>query len=230
MRLPICKQYLLFIALLCCAFQLRSQKVGLVLSGGGASGMCHIGVLKALEENNIPIDYICGTSIGGLIGAYYATGYTPEEIEYLVRTYFFQSITKGELPAKYEYMLKKRNDFAAWLTFKVKLRDNALKNLLTNVINSVPIDYYLMETFTGVSNRVYNNFDSLLVPFRCVAADVESKKSVIFRKGDLPSAVRASMSYPFYLRPIFIEGKLLFDGGLYNNFPTDVMLEDFNPD
>jgi NTE family protein len=230
MRLSICKPYFFFSALLCCALYARSQKVGLVLSGGGASGMCHIGVLKALEENNIPIDYICGTSIGGLIGAYYATGYTPAEIEYLVRTYFFQSITKGELPAKYEYMLKKRNDYAAWLTFKVKLRDNAIKNLPTNVINSVPIDYYLMETFTGVSNKVHNDFDSLLVPFRCVAADVESKKSVIFRKGDLPSAIRASMSYPFYLRPISIDDKLLFDGGLYNNFPSDVMLEDFHPD
>jgi NTE family protein len=98
------------------------------------------------------------------------------------------------------------------------------------VVNSVPIDYYLMELFAGVSNKVHNNFDSLLVPFRCVAADVESKKTVVFKKGDLPSAVRASMSYPFYLKPISIDGKLLFDGGLYNNFPTDVMMDEFKPD
>lgn len=201
-----------------------------MLSGGGASGLCHVGVMKALEENNIPIDYICGTSIGGLIGAYYAIGYSPKEIEDLVKTTFFQSITRGDLPVKYEYMIKKREDFAAWFTLKYNFKDNYLKNLPTNVINSVPIDYYLMETFTGVSNKFNNNFDSLFVPYRCVAADVENKKPVIFKNGDLPSAIRASMSYPFYLRPISLEGHLLFDGGLYNNFPTDVMVKDFNPD
>ena len=87
-----------------------------------------------------------------------------------------------------------------------------------------------METFCGVSNSVNNNFDSLFVPFRCIASDVENKQAVVFGKGDLSSSVRASMSYPFYLRPISINGKLLFDGGLYNNFPTDVMTNDFKPD
>lgn len=192
--------------------------------------MCHVGVLKALEENNIPVDYVCGTSIGGLIGAYYAVGYSPKEIEKLVKTAFFGSILRGELPVKYEYMVKKRNDYAAWVTFKYDFRDDYLKNLPTNVINSMPIDYYLMETFTGVANKMHNNFDSLFVPFRCVAADIECKQPVIFKNGDLPSAVRASMSYPFYLRPISIDGKLLFDGGLYDNFPTDVMQNDFKPD
>jgi NTE family protein len=127
-------------------------------------------------------------------------------------------------------MIKKRNDYAAWLTLKYNFRDTYLKNLPTNVINSVPIDYYLMETFSGVASHFRNNFDSLFVPFRCVAADIENKKSVIFKGGDLPSALRSSMSYPFYLRPISIDGHLLFDGGLYNNFPTDVMLRDFSPD
>ena len=211
-------------------FSLKSQKIGLVLSGGGASGLCHVGVLKALEENNIPIDYICGTSIGGLIGAYYAIGYSPTEIEAIVKTSFFQSVTRGDLPVKYEYMIKKRKDFASWFTLKYNFKDNYIKNLPTNVINSIPIDYYLMETFTGVSNRFNNNFDSLFIPFRCIAADVENKQSVVFKNGDLPSSIRASMSYPFYLRPISIDDKLMFDGGLYNNFPTDVMLKEFNPD
>ena len=212
------------------AFPVNAQKIGLVLSGGGASGLCHVGVLKALEESNIPVDYICGTSIGALIGAYYAVGYSPSEIEDIVRTTFFQSITRGDLPIKYEYMIKKREDFAAWFTLKYNFKNNYLKNIPTNFINSVPIDYYLMETFTGVSNRVNNQFDSLFVPFRCVASDVENKKTVVFLDGDLPSSIRASMSYPLYLRPILIDDKLLFDGGLYNNFPTDVMLKDFNPD
>lgn len=208
----------------------KSQKIGLVLSGGGASGLSHIGVLKALEENSIPIDYVCGTSIGGLIGAYYATGYSPTEIENLVKTSFFQSITQGDLPTKYEYLIKKREDYGAWLSFKYNFKTTYLKNLPTNVINSVPIDYYLMETFTGASNGANNNFDSLFIPFRCVAADVENKQTIVFRNGDLPSSIRASISYPFYLRPISLDGKLLFDGGLYNNFPNDVMLKEFNPD
>ena len=212
------------------AMQFKAQKVGLVLSGGGASGLCHIGVLKALEENGIPVDYVAGTSIGSLIGAYYAVGYSPAEIEEIVKTTFFQSITRGDLPAKYYYLIKQREDFASWLTFKFNLTDNYLKNLPTNVINSIPIDYYLMETFTGAANHVDNNFDSLMVPFRCLASDVSSKRSVMFKSGDLPSALRASMSYPFYLRPISINGKLLFDGGLYNNFPTDVMKKEFAPD
>ena len=221
---------LVFLHILLSNSLLKGQKVGLVLSGGGASGLSHIGVLKALEENEIPIDYISGTSIGSLIGAYYSIGYTPQEIENVVKTSFFQSITKGDLPAKYEYMVKKREDYASWLTFKLNFKDHYLKNLPTNVINSIPIDYYLMETFTGVSNSVKNNFDSLFVPFRCIASDVQNKKTIVFKNGDLSSSVRASMSYPFYLRPISIDGKLLFDGGLYNNFPTDVMYNDFNPD
>lgn len=219
----------IFLSLLLC-FRLPAQKVGLVLSGGGASGMCHVGVLKALEENQIPIDYITGTSIGGLIGAYYACGYSPAQIELIVKTYYFQSILRGNLPAKYEYMIKKREDYAGWISLKYDFKDDILKNLPTNVINSIPIDYYLMETFTGASNKVNRNYDSLFVPFRCVAADVENKKSIVFSNGDLPSAIRASMSYPFYLSPISIEGKLLFDGGLYNNFPADIMIQDFHPD
>lgn len=210
--------------------RINAQKIGLVLSGGGASGLTHIGVLKALEENNIPVDYITGTSIGSIIGAYYAVGYTPAEIEQVVRHSFFQSITRGDLPAKYDYLLKRREDFASWFTYKIDLRDNYLKNLPTNVINSIPIDYYLMETFTGAANHVNNNFDSLLVPFRCIASDVLNKKTVLFKNGDLPTALRASMSYPFYLRPISVDGKLLFDGGLYDNFPTDIMQKEFAPD
>lgn len=207
-----------------------AQKVGLVLSGGGSSGIAHVGVLKALEENNIPIDYITGTSIGSLIGAYYAAGYTPNEIEKMVKSSFFQQITQGDMPPKYTYLLKKRQDYASWLSFKVALSNKLINSLPTNVINSVPIDFYLMETFAGVNALSHNNFDSLLVPFRCVASDVEKKQLVIFKDGDLSSSIRASMSYPFYLRPINVNGRLLFDGGLYNNFPTDVMYDEFYPD
>lgn len=223
-------KYFLLLSAVFSLFPLWSQKVGLVLSGGGSSGLSHIGVIKALEENNIPIDYITGTSIGSLIGAYYAAGYSPAEMEALVKSNFFQQITRGDIPAKYTYFLKKRDDYASWQSFKVSLNTKFINNLPTNVINSVPIDYYLMEKFSGADAEAGNNFDSLLVPFRCVASDVENKKTVIFGKGDLASSIRASMSYPFYLRPISIDGKLLFDGGLYNNLPSDVMYDEFFPD
>lgn len=223
-------KYILLLVLAFNANWIFAQKVGLVLSGGGSSGLCHIGVLKALEENNIPVDYITGTSIGSLIGAYYAAGYSPAEMEALVKTGFFQQITKGDMPSKYTYFLKKRDDYASWQSFKIAFNTKFINNLPTNVINSVPIDYYLMETFAGVNALAKNNFDSLMIPYRCIASDVESKEVVVFKKGDLSSSIRASMSYPFYLRPISIDGKLLFDGGLYNNLPADVMYDEFYPD
>lgn len=207
-----------------------AQKVGLVLSGGGSSGIAHIGVIKALEEYKIPIDYISGTSIGSLIGAYYAMGYTPQQIEKMVKSSFFQNAARGDLNFQYGYYFKKRNTYGSWLTFKVDPKDGVLKNLPTNVINSIPIDYYLMETFSASSSMVDHNFDSLLVPYRCLASDIKSKQSVVFKQGNLATAVRASMSYPFYLRPIKVNNTLLFDGGLYNNFPTDIMYKEFNPD
>lgn len=207
-----------------------AQKVGVVMSGGGASGIAHIGVLKALEENHIPINYITGTSIGSIIGGLYVSGYSPLEIEKMVLNPAFSNLTKGEMSPNLGYFVRKRDDYASWRTLKLNLNNSLLSNLATNLINSVPIDFFLMETFAP-ANAVSNyNFDSLLIPFRCVASDIEKKRSVVFKNSDLPSALRASMSYPFYIRPISIDSTLLFDGGLYNNFPANVMYEDFYPD
>lgn len=223
-------RYIALVLTLCSVSLAQAQKTGLVLSGGGASGLCHIGVIKALEENQIPVDYISGTSMGGLIGGYYASGYSTKEMEGLVKSYFFLTVSKGDIPVKYEYLFKKRDDYASWLTLRYDFRNDYIKNLPTNFVNSVPIDYYMMETFTGISNHFKNNFDSLFVPFRCLASDIENKRSVVFKSGDLGSAIRAGMTYPFYVRPITINNQLLFDGGLYNNFPVDVMQNDFKPD
>ena len=211
-------------------YVLKAQKVGIVLSGGGASGIAHIGVLKALEENNIPVNCISGTSIGSVIGGLYASGYSPVEIEKMVKDEAFANLTRGEMSPKYGYYIHKRDDYASWIRLKLNLNNAFLTNLPTNWINSVPIDFYLMETFAAANAASHYNFDSLMIPFRCVASDIEKKKSVVFRKGDLPSAIRASMSYPLYLRPIYIDSTLLFDGGLYNNFPSNVMYDELYPD
>lgn len=223
---------LIFISITLSLFNqnLFAQKVGVVLSGGGAGGACHVGVLKALEENNIPINYITGTSIGALIGGLYASGYTIEEIEKIITSERFANLTKGALEKKYQYYFFKKEDDASWITLKVSLDSSLINNIPTNVINSVPIDFEMVSYFSNSAAAANYNFDSLFVPFRCVASDIENKKTIVFKNGELNQSIRASMTYPLYLKPINIDGKILFDGGLYNNFPADVMTKDFNPD
>lgn len=206
------------------------QKVGLVLSGGGASGIAHIGVIKALEENHIPIDYITGTSMGAFIGALYAAGYTPEQMEKLVTSPDFQDIAVGNINGKYAYYFKRKTNEASWITFRFSLDTNLITSIPTHLVSPLPVDFALMKYFSGPASAARNNFDSLLIPFRCVASDIVAKKPYIFSSGNLGQAVRASISYPFYLKPIEVNGVMLFDGGLYNNFPADIMQQDFKPD
>ena len=219
-----------FLFLFAIHFSLNAQKIGVVLSGGGAGGLAHIGVLKALEDNNISIDYITGTSVGALVGGLYSAGYSPDEIKKLVTSEKFQRYTKGELEEKHKYHFKKNSETASWFTYNFGFDSVLIANIPTNIINSIPIDFYMMELFSPASLVAKNNFDSLFIPFRCVASDIENKKTIVFDKGNLHTSIRASMTYPFYLKPISIDGKLLFDGGLYNNFPVDVMTNDFKPD
>ncbi|MES2838599.1 MAG: patatin-like phospholipase family protein [Bacteroidota bacterium] len=207
-----------------------AQKVGLVLSGGGADGLSHVGVLKCLEENKIPIDYITGTSMGALIGAFYASGYSPEEIEKLISSEKFKRIAQGDIEKKYLYYFKRRDADANWISFKFSTDTLLQASLPTNFVSPIPIDFALLEFFANQSAAAQYKFDSLLIPYRCVASDVTNKKLKVFKEGDLGQAVRASMSYPFYLKPININGNLYFDGGLYNNFPIDVMETEFKPD
>lgn len=207
-----------------------SQKVGLVLSGGGAAGMSHIGIIKALEENDIPIDYITGTSAGALVGSLYAAGFSPEQIEAMATSEKFQLMAQGGVEDEDLYYFKQPKDDGSWISLKISRDLKWTSSLPTNITNPQLLDFELMSMFSPVSASVNYNFDSLFVPFRCVAADVENKEVVIFKDGHLNQAVRASMSFPFYLKPIKVNGQLLFDGGLYNNFPTDVMYNDFFPD
>ncbi|MDG1475896.1 MAG: patatin-like phospholipase family protein [Vicingaceae bacterium] len=207
-----------------------TQKVGLVLSGGGASAVSHIGVLKALEENNIPVDYITGTSMGALVGGLYAAGYSPEEIEKVFLSQQFKDWAEGNLDDKYVYYLREKNDNPSMITFKLELDKLLETSIPTNLTSPTALDYGLMKYFAPSTAAAENNFDKLFIPFRCVASDIVAKKPYVFKEGKLATAVRASMSYPFYLTPVSHQDKLLFDGGLYNNFPADVMIDDFNPD
>lgn len=215
--------------------QVQAQKVGLVLSGGGAKGMTHIGIIRALEENGIPIDYITGTSMGAIIGSMYAMGYSPDEMEKLIASPDFKRWYTGEVETQYEYYFKKNRPTPAFFNFHFSLKDT-LENkkgqisLPTNVVNPIQMNIVFLQLFAQANAASRENFDNLFVPFRCVASDVYHKKELVLSKGNLGDAVRASMSFPFVFKPIEVNGTLAYDGGIYNNFPTDVMQNDFHPD
>ena len=209
---------------------LAQKKVGLVLSGGGATGLAHIGVLKALEEHQIPIDYICGTSAGALVGAMYACGMSPKEMEVLVTSKRFQNLSMGIVPTGRRYLYREKYPDASMISIPFSF-DSLLSNSLPmNFVNPMALDFEMLRLMGQIGASKMRDFDQLLVPYRCVASDVERKVPVAFDKGDLNAAVRASMTYPLYLNPIKINGVIYFDGGLYNNFPIDVMYETFHPD
>ena len=210
---------------------LTAQKVGLVMSGGGAKGLAHIGVMKALEEENIPIDYVTGTSMGAIVAALYSMGYTPDEMIAEMKTDDFQRWYTGTMDRKYMFYFKQSNAVPDLLSIHFDVRDSLrIVKPSINLVSSTPMNLGFMEIFAGSTAACQGRFDELMVPFRCVAADVHRKRQVIFKEGDLGDAVRASMTYPFFFKPIKKDGVLLYDGGLYNNFPVDIMRNDFNPD
>ncbi len=213
-----------------CLAPVSAQKVGLVLSGGGAAGLAHIGVIKALEEHNIPIDYITGTSMGAMVGALYASGYSVDDMIEMVNTPAFLLAVKGELPQSDVYYFTRESEDASIIRLKISPSKLIQKSIPTNLVTPDLLEYLLMDIFAQAAAVAKYDFDSLMVPFRCVAADVAQKKQVIFRDGSLTVALRASSTYPFYYKPLLVDSTLLFDGGLYNNFPADIMYNDFLPD
>ena len=225
------KIYTLFFLMLLTPSMLFSQKVGLVMSGGGARGLAHVGVIKALEENNIPIDYVAGTSMGAIIAALYAMGYSPDDMTAILTSEDFNTWYTGTMDAKYMFYFRRNNPVPELISLNFDIKDSLrIHKPSINLVNPNPMSLGVMQTFAESTAACNNNFDSLFVPFRCVAADIYNKKQVVFDKGDLGNAVRTSMSYPFVLKPIKIDSVLLYDGGIYNNFPADVMKHDFNPD
>jgi NTE family protein len=206
------------------------ESVGLVLSGGGASGMAHIGVIKALEENDIPIDYIAGSSMGAIIGGLYASGMSIEEMETYFTSDEFYSAISGELDDEFVYYFKAEDPDASMVNMKIDPDTVLLRTIPSYVVSPVQMDMELLESVSKSIATAGYDFDDLMIPFRCVAADIVRKEQVIFKGGELHKALRASSSFPFYFKPLSIDGRLLFDGGLYNNFPLDVMYNEFHPD
>ena len=209
---------------------LNAQKVGLVMSGGAAKGIAHVGVIKALEENNIPIDYVVGTSMGAVVGSLYSAGFSPEEMEAIMLNPSFESWINGSSSDRYQYNYTKSQDDASWLTVDLLFDQNFQASISTPLANDIIINFMLNE-FLGQAAQASNyNFDNLFVPFKAIAADIFSEKVVKLDSGSLMQATRSSMAVPFFYRPIKFQNQYVFDGGVYNNFPVDIMKEDFKPD
>lgn len=209
------------------------QSVGLVLSGGGAKGIAHIGIIKALEENGIPIDYVAGTSMGAIVGGLYSAGFTPEQMVELILSEEFSSWSTGKLDKTKTFYYLKPEKTPAVVSFDIGGRDStsASSNILPgSFINPLPMNLGFLKLFTCHTAACEENFDRLFVPFRCVASDVFNKQKIVLRDGNLGDAIRMSMTFPVAFKPIERNGVPIFDGGIYDNFPVDVMREDFAPD
>jgi NTE family protein len=206
------------------------QKVGLVLSGGGAAGVAHVGVLKALEERHIPIDFIVGTSAGALVASMYASGYSPSEIEAYVLSEPFQLMVKGELEVDKKFYFFDDSNTSSMFNIPFSKDSILQKSIPMSFVDPSYFDFEMLRILGRTSASVGNDFNQLFVPFRCVASDVVRKESVVFSDGNLNESVRASMTFPLYLNPIRIKGVLYFDGGLYDNFPLNAMYEQFDAD
>ena len=212
-------------------------KIGLVLAGGGAKGLYHIGVIKALEENNIPIDYVSGTSMGAIIGALYASGYSIEEMTDIVTSGNVENWVSGKIDDRYKFFYTSRQDIPSMFSVYVDVKRDTVASrssldlaLPHAFINTSQIDMALNELFAPAAVACEGDFNRLMIPYRCIATDVNRHEAIKYESGDLPFAVRASMSYPILFRPVTDKaGRVLVDGGCYDNFPWRALEEDFAP-
>ncbi len=191
-------------------------KIGLVLSGGGAKGFAHIGVLKVIDSLGIKVDHVAGTSMGAIIGSLYASGYTGKQLDSIFRTLNFDDVISDNLPreAKTFYERDNAEKYAVSLPFdKFKLKLPSAISRGQNVYN--------LLTYLTLHVSEVDDFQKLPIPFFCIATDVETGKEVILDKGNLAKAITASGAFPSLFQPVEIDGQLLIDGGVVNNYPID---------
>ncbi|PCI09020.1 MAG: hypothetical protein COB77_00970 [Gammaproteobacteria bacterium] len=194
-------------------------RIGLVLSGGGARGFAHIGVLKILEQNNIPIDYIVGTSMGSIVGGLYAIGLSPEEIEDGIKGIAWSKVFDDFAYREYKTFRRKQDDFDFFNIHRIGINEDGLQ-LSPGLIEGQQIELALDRlAYPGFH---INDYDKFRIPFRAVATNLENGETFIIKNGNLARAMRASMSIPGALPPITIDNTLLVDGGIANNIPIDV--------
>jgi NTE family protein len=194
-------------------------RICLVLSGGGARGMAHIGVLKVLEDLQIPIDCIAGTSMGAIVGGLYASGMTAKQIDTTMRSLDWQEAFRDAPPRRDLAFRRKQDDRNFLVRLPLGLKHGKLL-LPKGLIQGQKLQETLRQLTLPFSNTT--NFDLLPTPFRAVATDLETGNAVLMEKGDLAIAMRASMSAPGVFAPVELDGRLLVDGGLAENLPINV--------
>lgn len=196
-------------------------KIGLVLSGGGAKGVAHIGVLKVLEEAGIPIDYISGTSMGAIIGGLYSIGYSASELDSMIRVQDWMFLLTDQIQRPYRSFDTKFSK--EHYLVNISLAPNRKFSTPSGIVKGQSI----LNKFTSLTTGYHqlDSFDSLPIPFACVAGDLVAGKEVVIREGSLPLAMRTSMSVPGVFEPVYRDSMALIDGGVFNNFPVDVCKE-----
>lgn len=200
--------------------QATRPKIGLALSGGGARGAAHVGVLRVLEELRIPVDYIAGTSMGSIIAGLYASGMTPDEIEQALKTMDWEHIFNDKPPREERSFRRKRDDDLYLVKAKPGYSDGEIK-LPSGLIQGQKFDLALRKLALRASN--INDFDRLPIPYRAVATDIGTGTSVVLSRGDIAQAMRASMAVPGAFAATVIDGRTLVDGGITNNLPISVV-------
>ncbi len=193
---------------------IKRPKIGLVLSGGGAKGFAHIGVLKVLEEAGIKIDYIGGTSMGAIIGGLYATGYNATQIDSIFKQTNFDELINDYIPRGSKNFYGKRNDEL----YAIVLPFSNLRVGIPEALSKGMYNYNLLSSLTRNVRHV-RDFNELPTPFLCIGTDIETGKEVLLNKGNLAQAMVASAAFPSLFSPVEVDGKLLVDGGVVNNYP-----------
>src|SRR5690606_24063595 len=201
-----------------CAEEQR-PRVGLVLSGGGARGAAHVGVLKVLDEMRVPVDAIAGTSMGAVVGGLYASGMSAVEIERLIQSLNWQDAFRDRPPREELGFRRKQDDRNFLVRYALGVTEEGFR-LPPGLIQGQKLEQLLRNATLPVAT--VNDFDELPIPFRAIATDLETGEAVLMQSGDLVSAMRASMSAPGVFAPVQRDGRLLVDGGLVENLPVQV--------
>jgi NTE family protein len=216
------KRFLLLLSCLIFAGAVHGQektdkpKIGVVLSGGGAKGLAHIGVLKVLEEAGIEVSYIGGTSMGAIVGGLYASGYSAKELDSIFNGLDSDALLQDYTPRNSKNFVEKRNDelYAITLPFK------RFKLGFPTALSKGLYNYTTINRLTDHVRHI-RDFNKLPIPFVCIATDIETGQEVVLRKGVLPDAILASGAFPSLYTPVEIDGRLLIDGGVTNNYPVE---------
>lgn len=196
----------------------QRPRIGLVLGGGSARGLAHIGVLHWLEENRIPVDLVVGASMGGLVGGIYATGWTPDEIQALLENLDWDELLRASPPYRH-LTYRRKEDASAYTTrFELGWRNGLAPPAGLNAGHFIGL---LLDRL-AIPYHDLKDFDELPIPFRCVATDLEKGEPVVFDQGPFNVALRATMAIPGVFSPVEHEGRLLVDGGVLNNVPADL--------